>query len=70
MTDIVECHSEFEYAEKPVTLTWQGQRLEIKAILSQWRTPQGKWFHVQTDDMQTFKLLYDEAADTWHINPL
>jgi hypothetical protein len=69
MIDIVECHSEFEYPEKPVVLTWQGQHFQIQAILSQWRTPQGKGFRVQTDNGQTFIILYDIAADMWHIDP-
>ena len=30
MTELVECHSGFSYAEKPVALTWEGQRLEVQ----------------------------------------
>ena len=42
MIDPVECHSGFEYAERPIALTWEGQRLEIAAIESTWRIPGGK----------------------------
>jgi hypothetical protein len=63
MTDIVECHSGFTYAERPTALTWQGQRLIIAEILSQARTPQVKWFRVRTMDGQLFELSYIDATD-------
>jgi len=28
MAELVECHSGFTYADKPVALTWEGRRLE------------------------------------------
>ena len=31
MGELVECHSGFTYADKPVALTWEGRRLEIVA---------------------------------------
>jgi len=67
MPELVECHSGFAYAEKPVALTWQGTRREVRRILSQWRSPQGRGFRVETDDGQAFELLYNEAADEWQI---
>jgi hypothetical protein len=66
-TDPVECRSEVEYAEKPVALTWDGQRLEVQAILARWRTPQGKHFRVSTTDGHIFELAYQTAVDEWHI---
>ena len=74
MTEIVECHSGYTYAERPVALTWQGQRLIIAEILSQGRTPQAKWFRVSTTDGQVFELSFVEAAGErpseheWHIH--
>jgi hypothetical protein len=68
-TDPVECRSEVEYAEKPVALTWDGQRLEVQAILARWRTPQGKHFRVSTTDGRIFELAYQTAVDEWHIQP-
>jgi hypothetical protein len=63
MTDIVECHSGFTYAERPTALTWQGQQLIIAEILSQGRTPQAKWFRVKTTDGQLFELSYVDATN-------
>lgn len=69
MSDPVECHSGFEYAERPVALTWEGRRLEIEAIENQWRIPGGKCFRVRTADQQVFELFYGELYDEWRINP-
>ncbi|HQF63224.1 MAG TPA: hypothetical protein PLT26_12040 [Anaerolineaceae bacterium] len=70
MSDPVECHSGFEYAERPIALTWEGQRLEIAAIESTWRIPGGKCFRVSTANGQTFELFYGELYDEWRINPI
>ncbi len=75
MVNIVECHSGYTYGERPVALTWQGQRLIIAAIISRGRTPQAKWFRVSTVDGQVFELscLEDDAGSkepVWQIRPL
>jgi hypothetical protein len=63
----VECRSDSEYAERPVALYWQEQRLEIAEILSRWRAPAGKGFRVRTTDDQIFELIYNEIAADWQI---
>jgi len=63
----VECRSDTEYAERPIALHWQGQRLEITEILARWRTEAGKGFRVRTADGQIFELKYDEIAADWQI---
>jgi hypothetical protein len=76
--DIVECHSSSTYPERPLALTWEGKRLEIMAILSQWRTPEALWFRVQTlrqaqcsaHDLRTFDLAFSEADNRWQIQPV
>jgi putative sterol carrier protein len=69
MSMLVECRSEHEYAERPVALTWEGQRLEISQIVARWRSPGEKRFRVRTADGRLFDLTYYEAADEWQINP-
>jgi hypothetical protein len=64
---LVECRSDSEYAERPIALHWQEQRLEIVEILSRWRSPAGKYFRVRTVDNQIFELTYNETADRWQI---
>lgn len=68
MNDIVECHSDYEYAEKPVALTWKDQRLEISEIVERWRIPGAKCFRVRTTDGQIFELFYGELYDEWRIH--
>jgi hypothetical protein len=67
MSEQVECHSDVEYAERPIAIQWQGQRLQIVDILTRWRSPNGKCFRVKTTDDQIFDLFYDELYDEWRI---
>ena len=67
MKATVECRSEFTYAERPVAVLWQGERLEIEAIITEWRSPQGNAFRVRTRDGKTFELLYNETDDEWNV---
>ena len=68
--DPVECRSDSEYAERPLSLVWGEQRLEIAEILSRWRGPGEKGFRVQTADRQVFELIYREVPDEWIIQPI
>ena len=70
LEDLVECHSGYEYAERPTALRWEGQRLEIVEIQDQWRIPGAHCFRVRTSDERTFELFYGELYDEWRINPL
>lgn len=65
--ELVECRSDSEYAERPLSLMWEGQRLEIAEILSRWRGPAEKGFRVQTVDRQVFELTYRELPDEWKV---
>jgi hypothetical protein len=76
MADMVECLSGSAYGERPVAFIWQGQRLEVSAVLSQGRTPQAKWFRVRAADGQVFELSFTDAAGkdpsvpAWNIIPI
>jgi surfactin synthase thioesterase subunit len=70
MSNLVECHSDYTYAERPVALTWEGQRLEIAAILAEWRRLAEKHFRVRTQDGQHFELSYSEQTGEWQIYQL
>jgi hypothetical protein len=65
---LVECHSGFTYAERPIALWWQGERLEIAAVEAQWRIPGGRRFQVRTHDDRLFELFYGELYDEWRIH--
>ena len=67
---LVECHSDSAYAERPIALMWEGQRLEIDRVLSTWRTPGGQYFRVQTCDLRIFEITWCEVENEWQIQPL
>lgn len=64
----VECLSSQAYADRPIALHWEGERLEIQTIVSRWRTPESIHFLVRTGDERTFELNYLEADDNWIIH--
>ncbi len=68
--DKVECRSDTEYAERPLALTWLGQRLEIAEILARWHGPNERGFRVKTSDGQAFELTYRELPEEWQIQPI
>jgi len=70
MSELVECHSGFTYAEKPNALTWDNLRLEIIEITAEWRSPEARHFRVRTSNGQDFELSYHEANDEWQITQL
>lgn len=70
MPDTVECHSGYEYAERPSAVWWEGQRLEVAEVEAQWRISGGKKFRVRTVTGQVFELLYVELYDEWRIHAL
>jgi hypothetical protein len=64
---LVECYSGSEYAERPVALYWEGERLEIEEMIDRQRTPQGINFRVRTVNGSYFELFYDQFDDQWTI---
>jgi len=67
MADRVECHSGYAYAQRPIALWWEGARLEIAAVLAEWRTPEGKHFRVRVADGRVFEAVYVELYETWSL---
>lgn len=67
---IVECYAGYRYPERPRAFLWEGERVEVTEVERQWRTPIGPTFYVRTLDGRHFTLTYDEAADTWDVQPV
>jgi hypothetical protein len=65
--DMVECHSGYAYAERPVAFYWGDQRIEVKSIAACWHTPVGRIFRVCTLDERLFEIVYLEIDDEWKI---
>ncbi len=70
MINTVECRSDSTFAERPLSLVWDGNKYEIAEILARWRGPTEKGFRVKTADGQAFELTYREIPDEWHVQPI
>jgi len=68
--DVVECRSDSEYAERPLSVNWQGRRMEVAEIVATWRGPGEKGFRIKTVEGAAFDLAYHEIPDEWHIQPI
>jgi hypothetical protein len=65
----VECYSGARFAERPVALAWNGERLSVESIERAWQTPDGLAFIVQTADGRHFELNYSPSNDQWMARP-
>ena len=69
--EVVECRSDplgrTEYAERPLSLVWEGRRYEIVDIFSRWHGPGEKGFYVTTVNGLAFELTYQELSNDWHV---
>lgn len=68
--EAVECRSDMEYTERPLSLVWRGCRYEIAEIISRWHGHGEKGFHVKTVDGLAFELTYHEISDDWNVQPI
>jgi hypothetical protein len=66
-SEIVECHSGYTYAERPIALRWEGERLPIVEIEALWWIPEGRRFRVRVEDGRVFELFYGELSDEWRV---
>lgn len=68
--DAVECRSDTEYAERPLSLVWKGKRYEIAEVISRWQGPSEMGFYVTTIDGRMFELTYQAMPNYWHVEPI
>jgi hypothetical protein len=68
-SNMVETQSGYTYAERPVALHWEGERLPIAAIETRWRDPSGRGYRVRAEDGRIFDLYYDETSNEWTAGP-
>ncbi len=62
---LVSCYSGRTYAERPVSLTWEGIEHKIQEIEKEWQEPGARLFKVRTEDGRFFVLSYNERGDEW-----
>lgn len=61
----VVCYSGRTYAERPVSLIWEGIEHKVKQIEKEWQEPGARLFKVVTEDGSLFILSYNERGDEW-----
>jgi hypothetical protein len=61
----VVCYSGHTYAERPVSLIWEGMEYKVKQIEKEWQEPGARLFKVRTEDGRFFVLSYNERGDEW-----
>lgn len=61
----VVCRSEYEYAQRPVAVWLNGERLAVEAVEAEWRTAGGKSFRVRCAGGTWMTLIYDEDGESW-----
>lgn len=66
---VVECYAGTRYPERPRAFLWKGERREVEEVERRWRSPNGLAFRVRTPDGRRFTLAYNEASDTWIVQP-
>jgi hypothetical protein len=67
---IVGCLSGGKYADRPVYILWDGERLPVAAVLDRTRHPDGERFDIAVEDGRRFHLAYSSRRDIWRIEML
>jgi len=61
----VECVSSTKYGERPTVIVFEEKRLPVAEVIKQWRSPEGTYFQVVTDNNLAFELAYQDGSDQW-----
>jgi hypothetical protein len=69
MQSRVHCRSDIEYAQTPLSWMFDGQCFKVRKILREARTPDEKYFLVETAADGCFHLSYRSDSDTWDVIP-
>ncbi len=67
MSTKVECHSGYEYEEKPIAFWVEKTRHEVSQIVKEWLDPAGKHFTVTDTTGELFELVYLMETSDWQV---
>jgi hypothetical protein len=62
---LVSCYSGRIYADRPVSLIWEGIEHKIEEVEKEWQEPGARLFKVRTENGRLFVLSYNERGDEW-----
>ncbi len=63
----VDCYAGHRGDETPRRFTGGDQRVEILAVVAQWRTPDHRYFRVRTAAGETSTLRQDVTSGGWEL---
>lgn len=63
----VESYSGYRVNERPVAVTVEGRRLEVRRVLERRRTPDGDEFKIETEDAGVWVVAWDPCQDRWTL---
>ena len=73
---IVRCYSGHTYAQEPQTFLWRGREYQVARLENVRRVLDSRnglvtvQFAVETPERGRFRLSYDEAHETWAVEPV
>ena len=67
MNETITCWSDWDYAGRPLSIYWKGEKRIVRDVLSTWRSPEGKCYRVITEDELVFQAQYLENEDRWDL---
>ena len=63
----VDCYAGYQGEETPRSFTVGKQVVEVLAVLDRWRTPEHRYFRVNTSAPETCVLRQDVKLGTWEL---
>jgi len=67
MSELVLCRSDGDFPGRPLYIQWKGDNRAVISVIAAWRTPQGKYYLVRTQDEAVFQCCYLESKDRWEM---
>jgi len=67
MNTLVECHSGYEYPQRPKTVFWQNRKQPVHTVITEWKKPNGKGFRVLLGNGTVLDLIYNIDLGEWTI---
>lgn len=67
MSPLVECHSGYEYTERPIAFWAADVRHDVSRIVKEWNDPNGKHFLVEDTGGDIYQLDHWNEISEWQV---
>jgi hypothetical protein len=65
----VHAYAGANYPGHPISIIWQGKRLDVLSVERSWRTPDALHYRVQLESLGLIELIYHFQGYTWSMIP-